>query len=593
MSEQQTVIQVLETTAAAHGALPALRFKRAGNWESVSWTGYVEQVRAVARGLVAIGVEPKSATVILADNSPGWFFAHFGSIAAGATPTGIYTNCTPDQCRFIAEHCEAAVAFVGNAGYLRRILAIRHRLPHLRAVVLLEDDHEDDAVHSMSALVAAGRTVSETALEERIEALDPDEVCQLIYTSGTTGEPKAVMLTHRNIVWVAGKVMPVWGIQPGEAMISYLPLSHIAEQVITLYSPIFSGACTWFVERLEKLGENLREVRPHIFFAVPRVWEKIQAAIEGAGAARPRLQRSIARWARRQGLVAGYAEQQGQPRPWTYGLADRLVFGRVRRRLGLDRCRGVFTAAAPISRHTLEFFLGLGIPILEVYGMSETTGPATLSTRDAYRTGKAGRALPGTEIKIAADGEIWMRGPHVSPGYFNNPAADIETFDEEGWLHSGDIGEIDNEGFLTITDRKKELIITSGGKNIAPQAIEKELRRIALVEQAVVVGDRRNYLTALLTLDRNALGREAAKLGSTVQDPESAATCPILHRHLAERIAEVNRGLARFETVKRFAVLPVEFSIDGGELTPTMKLKRRLIHDKYADDIDRLYTADP
>jgi len=585
----KSVIQALDATAADHGSLPAMRHKTGENWETITWREYHEQVCGVARGLMTLGVETGNGTVIVANNCPKWFISHFGSIGAGAVPVGIYTNNTPDQSHFIAEHCEAVVAFVENLHFLEMLLELRPRLPQLKAIVLMEGVHDDESVCSWPELLEMGRRTSEEAYRERSGSLQLDEVCELIYTSGTTGNPKGVMLTHRNIIWTAQQVIPVWQLQPGDDLISYLPLSHIAEQVVTLYNPVFSGACTWFAESLEKLGQNLREVRPHIFFAVPRVWEKIQAVVEAAGAQNPPIKRKLARWARRQGLAGGYAEQKGLSEPLLYGLADRLVFAKVRDRLGLDRCRGALTAAAPISLHTLEFFLSLGIPIMEVYGMSENTGPTTLSTRDRYRTGKAGWPIQGTDLKIAEDGEIWMRGPHISPGYFKNPEATRETFDEDGWLHSGDIGEIDEDGFLSITDRKKELIITSGGKNVAPQSIEKELRSIPAVGQAVVLGDRRNYLTALLTLDPQLLPREAERIGSPAKGLEAAAQCPVLRRHLEESVDTVNSGLARFETIKRFVVLPVEFTVEGGELTPTMKLKRRVVNEKYVAEIESLY----
>ena len=589
MPTHKTVIQAFEATSAAHGSLPAMRHKREGYWEIITWNEYRNLVERVAKGLIALGVAAGSGTVILANNGPFWFASHFGSIAAGAIPAGIYPNNTAEQCHFIAEHSEAVVAIVEKVGLLETLLGIRHRLPHLEAIVLMHGTHEDRAVHSWSELLEVGERTSDEAYRQRTGSLDPEGVCELIYTSGTTGTPKGVMLTHRNITWVAEQLTPIWRLQPGESLISYLPLSHIAEQVVTLYNPVFTGTCTWFAESLDKLGENLREVRPHIFFAVPRVWEKIQAVIEIAGSQSSGLEKRIGHWARRQGLAGGYAEQNGRSKSLLYGLADRLVFTRVRRRLGLDRCRGAFTAAAPISLHTLEFFLSLGIPILEIYGMSENTGPTTLSTRDRYRTGKAGKALPGTDLKIAEDGEICMRGPHISPGYFKNPDATRETFDEDGWLHSGDIGEIDEDGFLSITDRQKELIITSGGKNVAPQVVEKELRSITAVGQAVVLGDRRNYLTALLTLDPQLLASEAEKIGSPAKDLESAALCPKMRSHLEERVAAVNHQLARFETIKRFTVLPVDFTVEGGELTPTMKLKRSVISGKYALEIEDLY----
>ena len=589
MSNPTSVIQVFEATCSAHRTQPAMRYKRDGEWQTVTWNEYRDWVETATRALLSLGLEVGQGTVILAGNCPRWFVSHFASIAAGARPAGIYTSNTPDQCQFIAEHCEAVVAFVENDGFLQTILSIRSRLPRLQAIILMEGDHDDPSVYSWSDFLAVAEKTPHAEYVDRYQSIDFEDVCELIYTSGTTGTPKGVMLTHKNIIWTADQATSVWQIKPEDALISYLPLSHIAEQVITLYNPIFTGACTWFAESLERLGENLREVRPHIFFAVPRVWEKIQATIEAVAANSTGLEKRIARWARRQGLLGGYAEQQGRSAPILFRLADKLVFAKVRHRLGLDRCRGAFTAAAPISIHTLEFFLSLGIPILEVYGMSENTGPTTLSSRERYRTGKAGWAMQGTDLMIASDGEICMRGPHVSPGYFKNPQATRETFHEDGWLHSGDVGEIDGDGFLSITDRKKELIITSGGKNVAPQAIEKELRSITVVGQAVVVGDRRNYLTALITLDPQCLPREAERIGSPARNLEEAAQCAKMRDHLADRVETVNMGLAQFETIKEFKVLPVEFTVEGDELTPTMKLKRRVIHEKYGSEIDSLY----
>jgi long-subunit acyl-CoA synthetase (AMP-forming) len=320
------------------------------------------------------------------------------------------------------------------------------------------------------------------------------------------------------------------------------------------------------------------------------VWEKIQAKMEAAGAARPALQRRIARWARSVGLRGGYAEQARGARPFTYGLADRLVFSKVKARLGLDRARICVTSAAPISRATLEFFLSLGIPLLEVYGQSECTGPATVSTPGRYRTGKAGWALPGTEVEIAEDGEVLIRGPHVFKGYFKDPEATSAAIDAEGWLHSGDIGEFDRDGFLAITDRKKELLITAGGENVSPQAVEGQLLGIPVVAQAVVVGDRRRYLAALVTLDPERIAAEAEAAGSPARDPSAAARCKAFHAHLHRQIEVVNARLARVQTVKRFAILPSELTIAGGELTPTLKLKRRVILAKYEKEIEELYT---
>jgi long-subunit acyl-CoA synthetase (AMP-forming) len=320
------------------------------------------------------------------------------------------------------------------------------------------------------------------------------------------------------------------------------------------------------------------------------VWEKIQERMQAAGAASPPLRRRIARWARGLGLAGGYADQRRARRPVLYPVANKLVFQKVRERLGLDRARFLITAAAPISRHTLEFFLSLGMPLCELYGLSECSGPTTLSMPEDYRTGKAGRALPGTELRIAEDGEICIRGRHVFKGYFKNPAATAESLDADGWLHSGDIGTLDADGFLQITDRKKELIITAGGENVAPQFVEGVLKSIPVVSQAVVVGDRQRYLAVLLTLDPAKVPAVAQQAGSPARDVEGAIGCEHFNAYLHKEIERVNSELARVQTVKRFAVIPNEFTVEGGELTPTMKLRRKVIGEKYREVIQRLFT---
>ena len=375
----------------------------------------------------------------------------------------------------------------------------------------------------------------------------------------------------------------------GDRLISYLPLSHIAEQVVSHLLSLASGACVHFAESLEKLPENLREVRPHLFLGVPRVWEKIQAGMQAAGAQASPLRRRIAAWAKGVGLAGGYADQEGRPRPWNYGLADHLVFSKVRQRLGFDEIRMLVVSAAPIAKETLDYFQSLGLPIMEVYGMSECTGPTTMSLPKRYRLGRAGYALPGTELEVAEDGEILIRGPHVFKGYYKNEDATRESLDAEGWIHSGDVGEIDADGFLRVTDRKKELLITSGGKNIAPQHLEGKLKQIAAVSQAVAIGDRRPYVVALLTLDPLRVAAEAEKAGSPARTPEDAARCPVFKAYVEKQVEEINKGLARYESIKKMALLPKELSVETGELTPTLKLKRRVILERHKDAIDALY----
>ncbi len=584
-----TVFEVFEATARTHADRPAMRRKRGDSWEPITWSEYRDAVRQTARGLAALGAAPGTGVVIMGFARPEWYIANTAVMMAGALPAGVYTTNTPEQCHYIADHAEAVVAIVENQDYLERFLAVRDRLPRLQAIVLMEGEPSGEGVLSWAQLLERGSAVEEEEIDRRIAAARSDDVCTLIYTSGTTGDPKAVMLTHRNISWIAEKIVELLDVTVEDRLISYLPLSHIAEQIASLYISMATGACVHFAESVDKLGENLREVRPHVFLGVPRVWEKIQAGIQAAGAQNPPLKKKIAAWARKTGLAAGYADQKGQTRPWQYALANRLVFSKVREKLGMTETRFAVASAAPLAQETQEFFLSLGIPILDIWGMSELTGPATISLPSSYRTGRAGRPLPGSEMKIASDGELLVRGPHVFKGYYKNEAVTRETIDDEGWLHSGDVAELDDEGFLRITDRKKELIITAGGKNIAPQFLEGKLKQIPAISQAVAVGDRRPYVVALLAIDPTRVTEEAEKAGSPAKTPEEAAVCPAFQAWVEKQVEEMNRGLARYEQIKKFALLPNELTTDADELTPTMKLKRRVIHEKHGQAIDSLY----
>jgi long-subunit acyl-CoA synthetase (AMP-forming) len=585
----ETVLEIFEATARAHADRPAMARKRSGAWEKTTWRGYRDAVRQAARALVATGVEPGQGVVILAFNRPEWYVANLAAIAAGARPAGIYTNSTPEQCRYITEHAEAAVAVVENRDALERLQGAGGRPAGLKAVVLMDGEATEPGVLTWADFLARGSLAHDAEVDRRTAAAAADDVATLIYTSGTTGTPKGVMLTHRNLAFIAVKAREILPVGAGDRLISYLPLSHIAEQVVSHLLSLATGATVHFAESLEKLPENLREVRPHLFLGVPRVWEKVQAGIQAAGAQASPLRRRIAAWARGVGLAGGYADQEGRPRPWSYGLADRLVFSKVRQRLGFDEARMLVVSAAPIAKETLDFFQSLALPIMEVYGMSECTGPTTLSLPQRYRLGRAGYAIPGTELNVAEDGEILMRGPHVFKGYYKNDEATRETLDAEGWIHSGDVGEIDADGFLRVTDRKKEILITSGGKNIAPQHLEGKLKQIAAVSQAVAIGDRRPYVVALLTLDPARVAAEAEKAGSPARTPEAAARCPVFKAHVEKQVEAINASLARYETIKKIALLPKELSVETGELTPTLKLKRRVILERHKEAIEGLY----
>ena len=591
MSEKRTVMQVLDESAKLWPSLPALKHKVNGAWVPVNYGDYRTKVRQIARAFIKLGLEPGQGVSIIGYNSVEWFVADIAAIFAGGVPAGIYTTSSAEQCQYITDHCDAAIVIVENKEQLTKFMEVRGALPKVKAFVVVsgEGANPADGIHAFESLYALGDSVPESELEARIAAQKADDTATLIYTSGTTGQPKAVMITHDNITWTARATIDLIGVQPGDLGLSYLPLSHIAEQIVSIHGPMQAGATSCIAESLEKLGDNLREIRPHSFLGVPRVWEKIQSKMAAVGAQTTGLKKKIAVWAKKIGLQAGYAEQSGEPKPFLTPIAKKLVFDKVREKLGLDRCRMQITSAAPISKDTLEFFLALGLPLFEVYGMSECTGPATVSTPGRYRTAKAGFCLPGAELKIAADGEICMRGRHVFKGYLKNAEATAETIDAEGWLHSGDIGTIDENGFLQITDRKKDLLITAGGENVAPQVIEGMLKGIPVIAQAVVIGDRMKFLAALVTLDGERVAKDAEAAGSAARTAEAAATCPVFNAWLLREVEKINAKLARVQTIKKVTILPAELSVEGGEMTPTMKVKRKVVNEKYKSQIAAMY----
>lgn len=584
----RTVSEVFDETAKRVGHHPALRVKRGGRVEVMTWSGYRETTRKAARGLMALGLEAGRAISIVGFNSPEWVIADVGAILAGGRPAGIYTTSSPAQCRYIAHHSESQIVVAESGAQVKKIVEIRDQLPELKAIVQMTGKPEHDGVISWEELLKRGDDVAEAELDARIARQKPEDVCTLIYTSGTTGEPKAVMISHKNLTWSAATVIARLGFTEKERAVSYLPLSHIAEQILTIHGPMGMGSQVTFAPSVDGVLEAMAEVHPTYFLGVPRVWEKIEAKMKATAAASPRVRREILAWARGVGLRGGEARERGEPLPFLYPLANKLVFSKIKQRLGLDACRMPITGAAPISRSTLDFFRSVGIDIYEVYGMSECSGAATFSAPDSYRLGKAGFVVPGSEVRIAEDGEVCIRGHHVFAGYFKDEAATAATIDAEGWLHSGDIGTLEG-GFLQITDRKKDLLITAGGENIAPQVLEGKLKSIPVVAQAVVVGDRKKYLAALLTLDVDRLTQEAEACGSPARDVAAAAACEIFKKHVEGLVEGVNRDLARVQTIKRISIIPSDFSVDSGELTPTMKVKRKVVNEKYKSLIEAMY----
>jgi long-chain acyl-CoA synthetase len=589
----ETVLSHLEANARSRGDAPAYYRKLAGRWQATGWRQYRDQVREAARALAALGVGPGGTVAILGANRPEWTVSALAAMAAGGAPVGVYATSSPRQVGAILRHAGSTAIVVENAGQWEKVREVRGELPALRQVVLMEGEAPAGEAMCLSwqGFLARAAGVAEAALDERLAALAPDQVATLIYTSGTTGEPKGAALSHANLVETARICREVFGEDPEYSLLSYLPLAHIAEQMFSIHAPIVLGYRVYYAEALDKLPENLREVEPTIFFGVPRVWERIHATLRERAAGASWGKRRLFAWALGVGRRAALrAASGGRAGPWAafqQRLAERLVAAKVRARLGLARVRIPITGGAPIAPDILEFFAALGLPIYEVYGLSEACGPVTWNRPGALRFGTLGTPMPGVEVRIAGDGEILVRGPNVFLGYFQDPAATAEAFDG-GWLKTGDLGRLDGENYLTVTGRKKEILITAGGKNIAPVPLERALEGIALVGQAVVVGDRRPYLAALLTLDREAAGRFAAEHGLAVGE---VAEEPALLAELQRSIDEVNRQFARVENIRRFRVLPQPFTEAAGELTPTQKIRRQVICRRHAAEIDDLYGA--
>jgi long-subunit acyl-CoA synthetase (AMP-forming) len=577
------VAQVLNQTANTFGGRVALREKsrgaasRGSGMRMLTWTQVRDEARKVAKALIASKVSLQAPVAILGYNCIAWFLADVGAILAGALPFGIYATSSAEQCQALVKHAGAKIAFVENDEQAAKLRGA--------GIEVVQMFGASDETMAWDTFLDRAAGTSDAALEAIAGTTKETDACTLIYTSGTTGEPKAVMLTHENLYFEGRQIIDALGFGATDRSVSYLPMSHIAEQVLSIHAPMQLGSCVTFAESLDKAFDAVGEVKPTYFMGVPRVWEKLHAKIEGGLKTASPLKRAMFERAHALGVAAAKAKERGQSAPLGHSLADKLVLQKVRARLGLEHCHYAVTGAAPVSKRTLEFIWGLGIPVYEAYGMSESTGTTTISTPSHFRIGSVGRALGGTEVKIAEDGEICVRGKHVFAGYLGNKAATEETVNKDGWLHTGDIGSIDADGFIYVTDRKKELLITAGGENVAPAPIEGRLRSIPGVSQAVVIGDRKKYLIALITLDAEKLDVLGGALNAKMAEVASSAAAKA---YLDAQIASINADLARVQTIKKHFIVAADFSI-GDELTPTMKLKRKVILAKYKNEIDAAY----
>jgi len=573
---------------------PAAHVRKDGAWQAMSWAAYTGLTRRIARALIALGFAPGQATCLLGFNRVEWVTFALGTQAAGGVPAGIYTTCSPVEVQYIVHHAEAAIVLVEDAAQFAKLAAERERLPLLRHVVLMAGAAVDDPLAlTWEQFLALGDAVPDAAVDERVRGIQEDDTATYIYTSGTTGPPKAVMLSHGALLWTADTTSRLMSFTHEDSMVSYLPLSHIAEQVISIYGPVTLGTQVYFAEALEKLPDNLKEVQPTIFFGVPRIWEKFHAAVRGKLAQATGVKKRLLEWAMGVARRVHALRNRGEALPallgLQYGLAQRLVFRKLKAALGLGRAKVCVSGAAPIAPEVLEYFTGLDIIVYEVYGQSEDCGPTCINIPGQTRFGAVGKPLPGLEVRLAEDGEILVRGRSLFKGYFKEPAATAETL-IDGWLHSGDLGSFDADGFLNITGRKKEIIITAGGKNIAPRNIEAALKNHPFVEEAVVIGDRRKFLGALLTLQPTAGAWLREKGHPEHQGPVHEH--PELLAELERWVETVNRDFARVEHVRKFRVLPRSLTQEHGELTPTLKLKRRVIDSNWSAQIEGMFAAD-
>jgi long-chain acyl-CoA synthetase len=597
MADRDTIPHRLLRQAATHPSTIAYQAKLDGRWQPTTWQTFAAQVRTAARALIALGFPRGGKVAILGFNRPEWVILDHAAMMAGGAAAGIYTTCSPDEVQYIVHHSEAHAVLVEDAGQLAKVTSRRDQLPLLRWIVLMRGAQApggdgilswDEFNRKGEPAAGAGPDANDAELDARLAALEPSGLATLIYTSGTTGPPKGVMLSHANLAWTSQTLIDVGGGKvDGDCSLSYLPLSHIAEQMGTIHMPATAGSTVYFAESIDKLADNIKECRPTVFFGVPRVWEKFHAVLAARLGEVTGGKRRVLDWARRVCTEVNARRDRGDPMPWLlraqYALADRLVIGKLKAALGFDRARVLSSGAAPIAPDVLAFFASIDLPIREVYGQSEDTGPTSYNLPGRTRIGSVGPPIPGLEVKIAQDGEILVRGPNVFLGYYKEPQATAETL-KDGWLCSGDLGVIDKHGFITITGRKKEIIITAGGKNIAPKNIEAALKESLLISEAIVIGDRRKFLSALITLDEAV----AQKLAPDVAAGQLAAS-PAIRAAVQKQVDAVNETLARVEQIKKFTILPQPFSVAGGELTPTMKLKRKVIAQRYEAQIDAMY----
>ena len=591
----RSIPQVFFERSARRGGKTAHLVKRGGFWQEISWEQLRSAVRHVARGLLTLDVQAGDRVAIFSHNRAEWVQCDLGIMAAAGITVPIYASSTPDQASHILKKSGVTAMFVDTSAQLDKIMAIRAPIPSLKHLVMMAGSPpEDGSILTLADLMRRGREASdlENMLEERLQSLTPDNEATYVYTSGTTGPPKGVVQTHGNHLFMMESCGVITDLGDGDVNLLFLPLAHSFAR-LECFLGLYRGWTTAFAESIDTLARNVREVRPMALVGVPRIYEKIYATAQ-ANAAGSAFRKAVFNWCVGVGRQASRLRRQGQPVPLGLRLkrrlAHRLVFSRLHEALG-GRLRYFVSGGAPLARQVAEFFDGAGLPILEGYGMTEACPALAVNRHDNYRVGTVGLPSPGVEVRLDDDGEILARGPNIAKGYHRQPEATAEVFREDGWLATGDIGEFDAEGFLRVTDRKKDMLVTAGGNSVAPQNIENLLTGDPLINQAMVYGDRRPFLTAVLTLDEQAARTYARELGISGDTIAELAADPQIRILVEWRVQRVNQGLAPYETIKNFVIAQEDFSEAGNELTPTLKVKRQVVTEKYREELEALYSG--
>ena len=595
----EVVPKVFSQTAKEFGDRVAMRRKEYGLWHDISWSEYYRLAKVVGSALISMGMEKGDCVSIIGENSPEWVSIDLGIQGAGGVAVGVYSTNAWPQVEYVIKDSQSKFFFVENEEQLDKWLHFRDKVPSLQKVIVWDleglRNFKDPMVMTYDELLEMGREIVDkepNLYEQRTDQISPEDLSVLVYTSGTTGPPKGSMLTHRNVTWMARAIVMDDPVQDNDNVMSFLPLCHIFERLFSVFVHVTYGYTVNFIESLDTVTDNMREISPTVGYAVPRVWEKYLSAVY--------IKMSDATWFKK--LVFGTALKIGRSRAslkmnfkpvpmylqLLYGLAYFAVFRKLKERLGFDRLRVAYSGAAPIAPDVLHFFQSIGVNLIEGYGQTETSGVTTASRIGRVKFGTVGPPLTGVEVKIAKDGEILVRSPGVFKGYYKNPEATAETM-KDGWLLTGDVGEIDEDGYLKITDRKKDIIVTAGGKNITPQYIENKLKASSYINDAVVIGDKRKFVSCLIMIDEDNVVKYAQDNKIQFSTYKDLTQSPEIVKLIQEEVDGVNETLSRVEQVKKFTILPKKLYEEDGEVTPTMKVKRKYVNEAFGNLIEAMY----